>query len=134
MGYAELGNLQQIRRRKLHEQNGRCYYCLAPVWSRNPRAFGRRHGVTMRSVKLFQCTAEHLTPRCEGGPDSADNIVAACRYCNERRHQMKRPMTHEKYLERVQMRVARGTYRTTKRGRNFDWKARRPRAAQVCGS
>jgi len=34
-------------------------------------------------------TAEHLEARCEGGADSTDNIVAACRFCNGRRHRAK---------------------------------------------
>jgi 5-methylcytosine-specific restriction endonuclease McrA len=29
------------------------------------------------------CTAEHLVPRCYGGRDVKENIVAACKRCNE---------------------------------------------------
>jgi 5-methylcytosine-specific restriction endonuclease McrA len=31
---------------------------------------------------------DHLTPRSEGGADTADNLVLACRSCNCRRHAM----------------------------------------------
>lgn len=32
------------------------------------------------------CTADHLIIRSDGGRTTEDNIVAACRECNNRRH------------------------------------------------
>jgi len=53
----------------------------------------------------LQATAEHLVARCKGGTDAPDNIVAACRFCNTRRHQTKHPLTPEAYARRVQARL-----------------------------
>jgi 5-methylcytosine-specific restriction endonuclease McrA len=46
------------------------------------------------------CTAEHLVARMDGGRDTRDNIVAACRRCNAARHQLglgpaPDPTTHQ---------------------------------------
>ncbi|QRF60266.1 HNH endonuclease [Variovorax paradoxus] len=47
-------------------QDGKCFYCY--------RAMGR------------EVTAEHLKARMDGGRNARENIVAACRYCNQQRH------------------------------------------------
>lgn len=61
-------HLRSLRRAACREQGGLCYYCLLP----------------MRS----DVTAEHLQARCDGGKDTRENIVAAHRLCNSRRHQL----------------------------------------------
>lgn len=107
-----MAKLTAIRRRKMKAQGYRCFYCTAPMWSGRPDKFCRRYGVTKRSAHHFRCTAEHLLARCDGGADTDCNIVAACSYCNQMRHQLKRPPDPETYRERVLRRVTRGTYRT----------------------
>jgi len=76
-------HLQSLRRRACREQGGRCFYCLRPM--------GRN------------VTAEHLVARMDGGKDTASNIVAACRRCNEARHALvpgaaPDPETHQGFM------------------------------------
>lgn len=50
---------QKIRHRIFKRDNGTCHYCGAPA----------EH-------------IDHILPRCKGGEDSQDNLVAACASCN----------------------------------------------------
>ena len=68
-----------------------------------------RYGSGTRAQQR-QCTAEHLKARCDGGPNSADNIVAACRYCNGQRHRAKRPHAPAAYRCAVRRRMAAGKW------------------------
>ncbi|MNY53348.1 HNH endonuclease [compost metagenome] len=61
-------HLQSLRSAACRAQRGLCFYCLQP----------------MRG----DVTAEHLQARCDGGKDTRENIVAAHRLCNSRRHQL----------------------------------------------
>ena len=55
------------------EQNWRCCYCGARMGEgRDPKR---------------QPTYEHVIPRIEGGPDTYENLVAACAGCNNGRDQ-----------------------------------------------
>lgn len=55
-----------------NESNGRCVYCLRDLLS---------------SFEEFsQAQEDHLIPKLNGGPDSADNIVIACAVCNALKH------------------------------------------------
>lgn len=74
------------------KQRGHCYYC----------------DVRMRESGPLQVTAEHLLPLSEGGRDAGDNIVAACLFCNSRRHSRPTPMTPEEFRRHVQRRVSQG--------------------------
>lgn len=82
-------------------QRGRCYYC----------------NVLMRESGPLGVTAEHLLPQSEGGGDGSANIVAACRFCNERRHSRPKPMTPEEYRRHVQTRVSQGRWNVPLRRR-----------------
>jgi hypothetical protein len=77
------------RRKAFLEQSGRCFYCSAEMWLTHPERFASRHGLSEREAWRFKCTAEHLVARCDGGSDSQTNIVAACRFCNATRHQIR---------------------------------------------
>ena len=79
-------SLLRFRLDAFRRQAGRCYYCTAPMWHEDCRAFAREYNLPERVCRQLQCTAEHLHARSDGGPDSRDNIVAACRWCNLRRH------------------------------------------------
>ncbi|MBL4929995.1 HNH endonuclease signature motif containing protein [Fuscibacter oryzae] len=63
--------------------------------------------------EALHCTAEHLHPRSEGGQDTTDNIVAACWYCNSRRHRRKHPLSPEAHRLRVQQRMTAGKWHST---------------------
>ena len=82
------------------------------MWSSRPGVFRKRYNLQWRTVRRYQCTAEHLLARQDGGKDGANNIVAACYFCNQTRHNSKRVQTADKYLIRVRRRVASGTWET----------------------
>lgn len=93
--------ISTVRKRKMQAQGGLCYYCGQPMWAENPETFCQAFGVPRREVQLFQCTAEHLLPRSEGGLDSDGNIVAACLFCNRTRHTFKQPLAPVEYRRLV---------------------------------
>lgn len=105
-----MGALKNIRRTKMLAQAGRCYYCGLPMWDDAlndcPAAECRRG----RQPKTLRCTAEHLLPRSEGGANTAENIVAACLYCNQTRHRAKRPKSSGAYRAYVRRRMAAGRW------------------------
>jgi len=73
-------------------QDGRCYYCSQPMWHKDPEGFCAQYNLTSGDVRFLQCTAEHLRARKDGGRDTAENIAAACLWCNRGRHQRRKPM------------------------------------------
>jgi 5-methylcytosine-specific restriction endonuclease McrA len=93
-------------------QNYHCYYCDLPMWGVDRDAFIAKYGVTSRQASLLQCTAEHVIERCLGGSDSASNIVAACAYCNRKRHARPQPPDSTAYRRLVQRRVSHGHWLT----------------------
>lgn len=107
-----MGKLSNLRHLAFVAQRGRCFYCSRPMWEHDPQQFAARHGVRQRVARHFQCTAEHLLARQDGGRDEACNIVAACRLCNARRHagRSETAPTAEAYRARVQRRVAAGRW------------------------
>ncbi|MGO6984305.1 HNH endonuclease signature motif containing protein [Rhizobium leguminosarum] len=80
------------------------------MWETDPKGFSVRFGLTARAALQFQCTAEHLKPRCDGGRDIEENVVAACRYCNGNRHKRKRPKDAVFYMELVRSRMKQGRW------------------------
>ncbi|OAI90692.1 hypothetical protein AYO27_04675 [Rhizobium sp. GHKF11] len=90
-----------IREKRVHaynRQNGRCFYCQWPMWE---RAFEPQdHAMTrinaershkadpVANLQSFECTAEHLERRADGGSDAKTNIVAACLDCNSARNRV----------------------------------------------
>lgn len=86
--------LRNHRSSAADRQRGHCWYC----------------GVLMRESGPLGCTAEHLLPLSDGGRDTKGNIVAACRFCNSRRHSRRKPMTPEDYRRHVQKRVSKGRW------------------------
>lgn len=83
-------NISRLRSRAWQRQAGLCFYCQLPMLVGEPSEFCRRSGLTLRQARRCRCTAEHLVPRCEGGKNSKDNIVAACWLCNYGRHRRKK--------------------------------------------
>jgi 5-methylcytosine-specific restriction endonuclease McrA len=65
----------------------------------------------------FQCTAEHVIARRDGGVE-VRNIVAACRHCNLTRHETENPLPAEVYRERIRKDVAEARWYTTALLRN----------------
>jgi 5-methylcytosine-specific restriction endonuclease McrA len=105
-----MGTLKHIRRTKMIAQGGRCYYCGLPIWDEAVGAESGASAAEKLAPKSLRCTAEHLHARSEGGGNQAHNIVAACWYCNTRRHRAKRPLAPEAYRLLVQQRMAAGKW------------------------
>jgi 5-methylcytosine-specific restriction endonuclease McrA len=100
-------SLSRLRLNAFRRQAGRCYYCTAPMWHNDHRAFAQATGLSLRASRWLQCTAEHLKPKSDSGLDSRENIVAACRICNMRRHSRRKVApTPEKYQTLVRNRVS----------------------------
>lgn len=97
------------------KQGGLCYYCQSPMWSdyNDIAAFSSNHNITLRQARHLQCTAEHLIARQDGGLDKQGNIVAACRFCNQRRHKFKRKHipNSEAYKALIERRMREGRWR-----------------------
>lgn len=102
--------LTQIRLHAYRAQSARCIYCGAPMWHQNPEAFAAAHGISLADARRFQATAEHLQAKCDGGVDALGNIVAACIFCNRKRHQRKAAPQPEAYRVYVQRRIAMGRW------------------------
>lgn len=91
-------------------QNLHCYYCGLPMWSSDPAAFIAKYGITRRQALQLQCTAEHLIARCQGGSGGVSNIVAACSYCNRKRHARTYPRGPAAYRCLVERRILHGRW------------------------
>lgn len=98
----------KLRFAAFDRQGGRCYYCGFQMWRDTPEAFARRHGLSLRQARHFQCTAEHLVARQDGGRDTQSNIAAACQRCNQRRHKLKAVPEPKEYKALVQKRMSKG--------------------------
>lgn len=105
--------LQTLRRKAAEYQGWQCFYCQQSMWETDPKAFSIRYQLPERAVMLFRCTAEHLNARCDGGEDSPENVVAACFYCNSKRHKRKRPMDVESYAKYVRTRIEQGRWHSS---------------------
>ena len=92
------------------EQHKRCFYCSAPMWISNPDAFAAKHSISTKEIQRFRCTAEHLRARADGGLNTRENIVAACTFCNSRRHRRAKPLTPLKYRSLVRDRIRAGRW------------------------
>ena len=103
--------LRRFRKVAARRQRHRCHYCDVPMWSKNPVQFAELHGLREEDAGHFQCTAEHVIARRDGGGERR-NIVAACRCCNIARHEAETPMSAEAYREHVQRAVGGSTWLT----------------------
>lgn len=111
--------IQKLNRAKYHSQGGRCHYCGQPMWIEQPDEFCREFRLTVRRAAHFQSTAEHLVAQCDGGRDEASNIVAACRFCNGRRHRSKKPLSPLDYQKKVRRRLLDGKWHGFLAGRTI---------------
>lgn len=91
-------------------QCGLCCYCESPMWETDPLGFASAHGIPADSLWCYQCTTEHLLPRALGGSNRQDNIAAACRLCNQYRHEMLSPLAADEFREFVRSEVRAGRW------------------------
>ena len=102
--------IAKIRVRKFKEQQGRCYYCALPMWETDEERLRLQKFAGKGGVWHLRSTAEHLQARCDGGQDTASNIVAACAFCNNYRHRALKPLAPPDFVRRVRDRVAKGKW------------------------
>jgi 5-methylcytosine-specific restriction endonuclease McrA len=102
--------LNKSRLKAFKQQQGRCIYCELPMWLDNSQVFALKYKITGRQAKDFKCTAEHLLARKDGGEDNQSNIVAACHYCNQKRHKRKLPKDPITYKHYVITRISKGKW------------------------
>lgn len=107
---ALMTRLNRLRQRAFTAQQGRCYYCRAPMWLTHPIEVFADRLLSQAVARYLKCTAEHLTPVSKGGKDEPGNIVAACEYCNQHRHRAKHVLSPERYARYVRKRVALGRW------------------------
>lgn len=101
-------SISKLRKSAFTQQNGKCCYCGFSMWQDSAESFAKHHGITLKQARHFQCTAEHLQARQDGGKDAAGNIAAACIRCNHLRHARKKPLATKQYQQYVQNRVNKG--------------------------
>lgn len=112
-------SLKKYRLKAFTLQQSRCIYCELPMWLENPEAYAKQYKITPNQAKIFRCTAEHLIARQDGGKDNQSNIVAACHYCNQKRHQRKSPKDPLTYKVYVNNRIKKGKWSCGMVGLNF---------------
>lgn len=103
-------NIARHRHNSYIAQSGRCYYCDCPMWENNPELFARSNNISLPQARWLQCSAEHLKARKDGGNDEAANIVAACLWCNRKRHCRKLDVNPQAFRRLVKRRVRKGLW------------------------
>lgn len=103
-------SIQKHRNRAFIIQSGLCFYCHQPMWVKDKNSFISKYCIRPKRANLLQCTAEHLKARQDGGSNSRSNIVAACKFCNSRRHKAKKALTPDLYKTHVQNRLAKNNW------------------------
>jgi len=91
-------------------QFGRCFYCGLPMLTGSPEKFAARYGITLAQANLLRCTGEHLVPHENGGTSAKTNIVAACWFCNSRRHRRPTAPAPAEYKQLVRQKVRQGRW------------------------
>lgn len=95
-------SLKAPRQIAFRQQNEHCWYCSQPMWEKNSDDFRQRFNLSETQARKLQCTGEHLQAWKDGGSNKQQNIVAACWYCNNRRHRGRKNSDPSKYRNRVQ--------------------------------
>ena len=126
-------SLAKHRRAAFARQNGRCHYCGFPMWLEDPSELSAPFGLSDHESARLQCTAEHLVARQDGGGDGADNIVAACLFCNATRHRLSPSPDATKYRHHVQRQLdTSGWHRKRLRQRLAEFSLRSMGANGIC--
>jgi len=100
--------LVRLRTSAFRSQSGLCYYCGYPMWEKDRDSYSQIYKISRSQAELFKCTAEHLLARQDGGIDSIQNVVAACHWCNQKRHRRKLAPSPVKYRKMVQRMLRKG--------------------------
>jgi hypothetical protein len=95
-------------------QAGLCYYCDQPMWSEDPWEFASKYKITIGQAKRFQCTGEHLRAHQDGGKPDLKNIVAACWFCNQKRHKRKVAPDPDQFKQFIHQRMNQGRWHSVR--------------------
>jgi hypothetical protein len=102
--------LVRLRQSAFVVQSGLCYYCDLPMWEGDRELFALAYNIKPTRAQPLICTAEHLEARRDGGNDTPENIVAACRFCNVNRHRRKKAPSPGAFRQFVQRRLSKGRW------------------------
>lgn len=102
--------IKRFRKEASVVQNDLCFYCEHPMWECDPVSFAQVKRIASSKIWRFQCTTEHLNARRDGGDNQRENIVAACRYCNQYRHNLPTAPGSEQFKLFVQGEVSAGRW------------------------
>jgi hypothetical protein len=80
------------------------------MWLTSPDELIAQLNITKGIAIRLQCTGEHLLARCDGGGPSRQNIVAACHFCNSKRHSRKKVPDPDAYRRLVNKRMRAGKW------------------------
>ena len=103
-------NLKTLRTIAYQSQKGRCFYCNFKMWLNRPNELKQYYSLSDNQSKQLQCTGEHLVAFKDGGKCSGANIVAACRWCNTKRHARKKELTVKGFKALVKSRISKGRW------------------------
>jgi hypothetical protein len=103
-------SIPKYRLAAFNRQEGHCFYCGLPMWLKHPADFAAKYKISKGDASRFQCTAEHLKARQDGGTDSGKNIVAACWACNKTRHRIPSQPDPTTYRNHVVRRLRAGKW------------------------
>ena len=76
----EQARVKKLRKEAFARQGGLCHWCGKPMIWKN----GENSNEVWDHPDV--CTADHVLWKSRGGLTTRDNIVAACRKCNNNRH------------------------------------------------
>ena len=71
------------------------------MWLQDINGFCVKYELSRDQALALKCTAEHLIARTDGGVDSDENIVAACHYCNQARHEGEEALVSQAFKHYV---------------------------------
>jgi 5-methylcytosine-specific restriction endonuclease McrA len=111
--------LIQSRNKAFQNQHGLCFYCQLPMWNDDSELFSKQFKITKKQALMFQCTAEHLLAKQDGGNDHQLNIVAACKFCNQKRHARKKPKDPIAYKSYVTKKIKHGGWCSSLIDKNY---------------
>lgn len=80
------------------------------MWLQDIKGFCTQFSLAKDMALNLKCTAEHLVARTEGGPDTDDNIVAACHFCNQARHRTEPVLSPDQFCVHVRQELQAGRW------------------------
>ena len=114
MSKKQRSSLKNPRKQAFKTQHGVCYYCSQPMWTEAASELTDQYPISAKQARWLQCTGEHLIAHKDGGSAKQENIVAACRHCNTKRHARDNEMPVEQYRRHVQKRMKKGAWHSVR--------------------